>query len=68
VLPDAVVLAKSTSLVERKSGLGRHELQYTWPGIAHHNIHQLPPDALPLMGLVDQNQPNRSELLAVSPP
>jgi hypothetical protein len=68
VLPDPVVLAKSTPLVERKSGLGRHELQYTWPGIAHHNIHQLPSDALPLMSLVDQNQSHRSELLAVSPP
>ena len=68
VLPDAVVLAKSTPLVEGKSGLGRHELQYTWRGIAHHNIHQLPPDPLPLMSLVDQNQSNRSELLAVCPP
>ena len=68
VLPDAEALAKTTALVERKSGLGRHELQYTWRGIAHHNIHQLPPDPLPLMSLVDQNQANRSELLAVSPP
>jgi hypothetical protein len=43
-------------------------LQHTWPGIAHHNIHQLAADALPLMSLVDQNESNRSELLAVRPP
>jgi hypothetical protein len=67
MLPDRIPLAKPTPLVEGKSGLCRHELQYARPGIAHHNIHQLPSDALPLMSLVYQHQSDRSELLAVSP-
>jgi hypothetical protein len=68
VLSNPVPLTKSAPLIQRKSGFGRHELQYPCPGIAHHNIHQLPPDTLPLVSLINQHQANRSELVAVSPP
>jgi hypothetical protein len=68
VLPDPIPFPKSAPPVERKSSLGRYQLQYAWPGIAHHNIHQLPPDALPLMSLVHQDQSNGSESITVCPP